>query len=175
MSLASPKLDISALNQMDQAAFTATLGFAFELSPWVIERAFDARPFADLEALYQATLAVLEAASPNERLALIRAHPELAGKAAIARTLTAESLGEQASAGLDRLTPEEFARFHELNAAYAARFGFPFVICVRLNDKASILAAMQRRLAHVADEEIAEAIAQIGLISRLRLIDAVAA
>ena len=172
---AGSKLSLSDLNGFDQAGFTAALGFAFEHSPWVVERAHAAAPFEGLEALCQATLAVLEAASPAERLALIRAHPELAGKAAIARTLTAESLGEQASAGLDRLTPDEFARFHQLNAAYAARFSFPFIICVRLNDKASILAAMQRRLSNTAEEEIAEAIAQIGLISRLRLLDAVAA
>ena len=118
-------------------------------------------------------MAVLEAAPEAERLALIRAHPELAGKAAIAKTLTAESLVEQAGAGLDRLTPEEFERFHALNAAYGERFGFPFIIAVRLNDKTSILAAMQARLDNDKAAEIAEAIAQIGLISKLRLQDAV--
>jgi 2-oxo-4-hydroxy-4-carboxy-5-ureidoimidazoline decarboxylase len=109
----------------------------------------------------------------TERLALIRAHPELAGKAAIAKTLTAESNAEQASAGLDKLTPEEFERFHALNAAYRERFGFPFIIAVRLNDKTSILAAMQARLDNDKAAEVAEAIQQIGLISKLRLQDAV--
>jgi 2-oxo-4-hydroxy-4-carboxy-5-ureidoimidazoline decarboxylase len=118
-------------------------------------------------------MAVLDGAPDADRLALIRAHPELAGKAAIAKTLTAESLSEQASAGLDRLTPDEFARFHALNAAYGDKFGFPFIICVRLNDKASILSAMARRLVHNRACEIGEAIAQIGLISRLRLFDTV--
>jgi 2-oxo-4-hydroxy-4-carboxy-5-ureidoimidazoline decarboxylase len=158
---------------MNQTGFTTALGFAFELSPWVVERAWSERPFASVEAMHRAMMDVLQAATTADKLALIRAHPELAGKAAIAKQLTAESTSEQASAGLDTLTPEEFARFHDLNAAYGQRFGFPFIIAVRLNDKASILAAMQARLAHDEAEEIAEAIAQIGLISKLRLLDAV--
>ena len=166
---------LAEINAMDEAAFTAALGFVFELSPWVVRRAWASRPFADREALYTAMMAALNAATPDDKLALIRAHPELAGKAAIARALTAESLSEQASAGLDQLTPDEYGRFHALNDAYRSKFGFPFIICVRLNDKASILAAMERRTALSADAEIAEAIAQIGLISRLRLFDAVAA
>ena len=138
----------------------------FEHSPWIEVRA-DARPasgdrWADL-------MAVVHAATPDERLALIAAHPELAGKAAIDRTLPAVSAAEQASAGLDRLPPEEFARFHELNAAYRARFGFPFIICVRLTDKAGILAAMERRLGSDREAEVATAINEIGKIVRLRL------
>jgi 2-oxo-4-hydroxy-4-carboxy-5-ureidoimidazoline decarboxylase len=117
-------------------------------------------------------MAVVHAAAPEEQLALIRAHPELAGKAAIDRTLTEASTAEQASAGLDRLTEEEFARFHALNAAYRERFGFPFIICVRLTDKAGILSAMEARLANDRETEIATAIAQIGEIVRLRLEDA---
>ena len=118
---------------------------------------------------------MLGAAPEADALALIRAHPELAGKAAIAGTLTSESLSEQAGAGLDRLTAEDYARFQTLNAAYGARFGFPFIICVRLNDKTSILAAMALRLANAPATEVAEAVRQIGLISRLRLFDAVEA
>jgi|TARA_A100001391_G_scaffold35672_5_gene19515 2-oxo-4-hydroxy-4-carboxy-5-ureidoimidazoline decarboxylase len=140
----------------------------FEHSPWVEARA-DARPssgnrHADL-------MAVVHDATPDEQLALIRAHPELAGKAAIDKTLTDASAAEQASAGLDRLTSQEYARFHALNAAYSARFDFPFIICVRLTDKAGILAAMEQRLSHGRDEEIATALAQIGEIVRLRLED----
>jgi 2-oxo-4-hydroxy-4-carboxy-5-ureidoimidazoline decarboxylase len=116
-------------------------------------------------------MAVVHAASAEEQLALIRAHPELAGKAAIDRTLTEASAAEQASAGLDRLSEAEFARFHALNAAYRERFGFPFIICVRLTDKAGILAAMEARLANDRETEIAAAIAQIGEIVRLRLSD----
>lgn len=140
----------------------------FEHSPWVEARA-DARPssgdrHADL-------MAVVHDATPEEQLALIRAHPELAGKAAIDKRLTDASAAEQASAGLDRLTPPEYERFHALNAAYRERFDFPFIICVRLTDKAGILAAMEQRLSHGRDEEIATALAQIGEIVRLRLED----
>ena len=138
----------------------------FEHSPWVEARA-DARPssgdrHADL-------MAVLYDATPEEQLALIRAHPELAGKAAVDGTLTEASAAEQASAGLDRLTQAEFDRFQALNAAYREKFGFPFIICVRLTDKAGILAAMERRLGNDRDAEIAEALHQIGEIVRLRL------
>ena len=138
----------------------------FEHSPWVEARA-DARPssgdrHADL-------MAVVHEASPEEQLALIRAHPELAGKAAVDGSLTRASAAEQASAGLDRLTQAEFDRFHALNAAYREKFGFPFIICVRLTDKAGILAAMKSRLANDRETEIATAIAQIGEIVRLRL------
>ena len=138
----------------------------FEHSPWVEERA-DARltsgdRHADL-------MAVVHAAAPEEQLALIRAHPELAGKAAVDGSLTEASAAEQASAGLDRLTPAEFDRFHALNAAYREKFGFPFIICVRLTDKAGILDAMERRLANDRDTEIATALEQIGEIVRLRL------
>ena len=138
----------------------------FEHSPWVEARA-DARPssgdrHADL-------MAVLYDATHEEQLALIRAHPELAGKAAVDGTLTEASAAEQASAGLDRLTQAEYDRFHALNAAYRERFGFPFIICVRLTDKAGILAAMARRLGNSREAEIAEALAQIGEIVSLRL------
>jgi 2-oxo-4-hydroxy-4-carboxy-5-ureidoimidazoline decarboxylase len=150
-------------------AFVARLGFLFEHSPWVVERAAGKRPFADLHA---GLMQVVAEASDEERLALIRAHPELAGKAAIDRTLTAESTAEQASAGLDRLTEGEFARFHELNAAYRERFGFPFIVCVRKTDKAGILSAMERRLKNGREAEVAAAIAEIGEIVRLRLEDA---
>ena len=117
-------------------------------------------------------LAVMHEASAEEQLALIRAHPELAGKAAIDKTLTDASAAEQASAGLDRLMPAEFERFHALNAAYRERFGFPFIICVRLTDKAGILAAMEARLGNDRETEIAAALGQIGEIVRLRLEDA---
>jgi 2-oxo-4-hydroxy-4-carboxy-5-ureidoimidazoline decarboxylase len=138
----------------------------FEHSPWVEARA-DARPssgdrHADL-------MAVLYDATPEEQLALIRAHPELAGQAAVDGTLTEASAAEQASAGLDRLTQAEYDRFHALNAAYRDKFAFPFIICVRLTNKTGILAAMEHRLGNDRDAEIAEALAQIGEIVRLRL------
>jgi 2-oxo-4-hydroxy-4-carboxy-5-ureidoimidazoline decarboxylase len=149
-------------------AFIARYAALFEHSPWVVERAAARQPFADLHA---GLMQVVDDATPEEQLALIRAHPELAGKAAIDRTLTQESTQEQASAGLDRLTPGEYESFQALNAAYNARFGFPFIICVRLTDKAGILAAMERRLGNAREVEIATAIAEIGKIVRLRLAD----
>lgn len=140
----------------------------FEHSPWVEARA-DAR--ASSGDRHADLMAVVREASPEDQLALIRAHPELAGKAAIDGRLTDASAAEQASAGLDRLTPEEFDRFHALNAAYRERFGFPFIICVRLTNKAVILAAIEARLGNDREEEIANAIDQIGEIVRLRLED----
>jgi 2-oxo-4-hydroxy-4-carboxy-5-ureidoimidazoline decarboxylase len=140
----------------------------FEHSPWVEARA-DARPSSGDR--HSDLMAVVQEADPEEQLALIRAHPELAGKAAVDGRLTEASAAEQASAGLDRLTQAEFDRFHALNAAYRDKFGFPFIICVRLTDKAGILAAMERRLSNDRDTEIATAIEQIGEIVRLRLED----
>jgi 2-oxo-4-hydroxy-4-carboxy-5-ureidoimidazoline decarboxylase len=140
----------------------------FEHSPWVEVRAEERPSSGDRHA---DLMAVVHDAAPEEQLALIRAHPELAGKAAVDGSLTQASAAEQASAGLDRLTQAEFDKFHALNAAYREKFGFPFIICVRLTDKAGILAAMERRLANDRDSEIATAIEQIGEIVRLRLED----
>jgi 2-oxo-4-hydroxy-4-carboxy-5-ureidoimidazoline decarboxylase len=155
-------------NAMPKADFIARYGFLFEHSPWIVERAAERRPFADL---HEGLMAVLHEASAEEQLGLIRAHPELAGKAAIDGTLTASSTAEQASAGLDRLTPAEFEQFHALNRAYGERFGFPFIICVRLTNKAGILKAMTERLENSREQEVATAIGQIGEIVRLRLGD----
>lgn len=157
---------IADWNTLSDADFVARYRTLFEHSPWVVERAAKRRPFDDLLA---GLMASLHAATPEEKVTLIRAHPELAGKAAIDGTLTAASTAEQASAGLDRLTPDEYARFHALNNAYRHRYGFPFVICVRLTDKAGILAEMERRLDTGRNAEIATAIEQIGHIVRLRL------
>lgn len=140
----------------------------FEHSLWVEARAGERPSSGDR---HSDLMAVVHDATPEERLALIRAHPELAGKAAVEGSLTEASAAEQAKAGLDRLTQAEFDRFHALNAAYCEKFGFPFIICVRLTDKAGILAAMERRLANDRDTEIATAIEQIGEIVRLRLED----
>ena len=159
-------MTLAEVNALDEAAFVARFGALFEHSPWVVERAATLRPFDDLLG---GLMSAVYRASPEEQLALIRAHPELAGKAAIDRTLTDASAAEQASAGLDRLTPAEYARFHALNHAYSARFGFPFIICVRLTDKAGILAAIESRLENDRDAEISTALAQIGEIVRLRI------
>lgn len=145
---------------------TSAKAALFEHSPWVEARADAAPSTGDRHA---DLMRVVMGASRDEQLALIRAHPELAGKAAIDRTLTEASAAEQASAGLDRLTPAEFERFHTLNAAYRARFDMPFIVCVRLTDKAGILAAMEARLGNGREVEIATALEQIGEIVRLRL------
>jgi 2-oxo-4-hydroxy-4-carboxy-5-ureidoimidazoline decarboxylase len=161
-------LTLDEINDLSADAFVARFGALFEHSPWVVERAAAMRPFTDLHAgLMQA----LERASQAEKLALIRAHPELAGKAAIDKTLTDASTAEQASAGLDRLTPEEYARFHALNAAYRTGHDMPFIICVRMTDKAGILSAMAARAANPTDIEIATALGEIGKIVKLRLED----
>ena len=140
----------------------------FEHSPWVEARADAAPTTGDRHA---DLMAVVYAATPAEQLALIRAHPELAGKAAIDGTLTEASTAEQASAGLDRLTAEEFAQFHALNRAYRAAHAMPFIICVRLTNKAGILSAMAARTAQTTEAEIATALTEIGKIVKLRLED----
>jgi 2-oxo-4-hydroxy-4-carboxy-5-ureidoimidazoline decarboxylase len=150
----------------DRGTFIARYGALFEHSPWVVARAAERLPFS---SLHGGLMQVVQDATPEEQLALIRAHPELAGKAAVDGTLTHASAAEQASAGLDQLTQEEFDRFHALNAAYADKFDFPFIICVRLTNKGGILEAMQRRLDNDRETEIGTALEQIGEIVRLRL------
>ncbi len=157
---------------MDRETFLARFGAVFENSPWVAERAHAAElgPAHDSAGgLHAALCAQFRLASGDERLGALRAHPDLAGKLAAARRLTPDSAAEQASAGLDALTDAERERFTQLNAAYQAKFGFPFVIAVRDHDKASILAAFEARLAADPAEEIAEACRQVERIVRLRL------
>jgi OHCU decarboxylase len=153
---------------MDQAAFTEALGGIFEHSPWVAEGAWRRRPFGSVAALHRAMVEVMEAGG-DMQLRLIRAHPDLAGKAALAGELTASSKSEQAGAGLDRLSPEEYARFHELNEAYKDKFGFPFIIAVKGHTKTSILAAFEARLAHDLEAERTKALEEIAKIARFRL------
>ncbi len=153
----------------DRAAFTARLGHVAEGSPWVAERAWELGPFADGEALAAAFARVVRDAPPADQLALIRAHPELAGRAARAGELTADSAGEQVSAGLDRLDPDDLARLTRLTAAYRTRFGFPFVMCVSGRAVPEILDACERRLAGDGLSERAAAIEEIVAIIGLRL------
>ena len=160
---------LETLNQLGLDEFRRALGGVFEQSPWVAERAFDRRPFASLEALHEAMAEVVRRASREEQLALIRAHPDLAGTAARAATMSAASVAEQSSAGLNRLTPEEYERFERLNGAYREKFGFPFVIAVRRHPKHAILAAFETRLGNGLDDEVEAALAQIAEIARLRL------
>jgi 2-oxo-4-hydroxy-4-carboxy-5-ureidoimidazoline decarboxylase len=159
------------LNAADRDGFVAALGGIFENAPWVAERAFAARPFDTVAALHAAMLKQVAGAGDGEQLALIRGHPELAGKVARAGAMTAQSRREQGSLGLDRLSDEEFARFERLNAGYRERFGFPFIICVRRHTRDSILDEFERRLANTGDAERAAALREIGRIACLRLND----
>jgi len=164
---------LAELNTCDAERFVAVCGPLYEHAPWVAERALARRPFASRAALHAALLAAVADATADEQLALIRAHPDLVGRAAREGRLTAASQGEQAAAGLGGLSADEIAVFERSNAAYRERFGFPFVICARENRKDAILAAFPVRLAHTSDEERAAALHEIGRIGWLRLLDAV--
>jgi len=168
-------LTLDEINTLDQDAFVAALGPVFENSPWVARGAWQARPFTDVRALHRAMFAVVEAADRETLLAFLNAHPALAGKEAQAGEMTTESVGEQASAGLDALSTEEFARIGELNRGYQDRHGFPFVIAVRGHTKESIFAEFERRVSADTDAELQTALDQIALISRGRLDRTVAA
>jgi 2-oxo-4-hydroxy-4-carboxy-5-ureidoimidazoline decarboxylase len=159
------------LNLADRASFVAALGHLFEHSPWVAEETWTLRPFPSAGALYAALCATMRDASRERQLALIRAHPDLAGRLAQQKQLTAESTREQASAGLNQLTDAELTEFTRQNDAYKARFGFPFIICARLNAKAAILSAMQTRSENTPEAEFATALGEIEKIARLRLQD----
>lgn len=159
-------------SQIDRATFVARFGGVFEHSPWIAERAFDLElgPAHDSAAgLLNALCRAFRSAGRDERLKVLRAHPDLAGKLAAARRLTPESTAEQAGAGLDALTDEQRAAFGRLNAAYSEKFGHPFIIAVRDHDTAGIRAAFERRLGNDSATEFAEACRQVERIAELRL------
>lgn len=166
---------LAELNAMSASAFSDRLGSIYEHSPWVARRAWRMRPFSSVDALHAAMEHVVNEADATERLALIRAHPELAGRLAVAGQLTDASRSEQASAGLDRCTPQEFARLQELNGAYREKFGFPFIVAVRGLSRADIIERMSARLANSPEQELAACMREIGRIARLRLQDMIAA
>ena len=157
------------LNRVAAGAFSAAIGDTFELAPWVAEAAAARRPFATVAALHETMMGAVRAAPRERQLAFVCGHPDLAGKAARAGDVTEDSRREQASVGLDTLSEEEFARFHRLNDAYKAKFGFPFIVCVRRHTRDSILALFERRLRHDAATEFATALQEISFITRLRL------
>ncbi len=168
MSAAIALADLNAASEED---FVRVLGGVFEHSPWVAQGVASQRPFASVEALHRAMVACIERAGRDTWLTLIRAHPELAGKAAVRGELTPESSSEQAGAGLANCSPEEFAALTSLNQAYREKFGFPFILAVRGYDRAGIIEQFQRRLSLAPDAEMAENLAQIYKIGRLRLDD----
>ena len=163
-------ISLDQLNASDSAAFVAAVGDVFEHAPWVAERAYAARPFATVAALHDAMMQAVHSAAREEQLAFLRGHPELAGKVARAGSMTAESKAEQGGLGLDRLSDQDFQRFERANAAYAQKFGFPFIVCVRLHASAqSILTAFEQRVGNDTETEFAIALTEIGHITRMRL------
>jgi 2-oxo-4-hydroxy-4-carboxy-5-ureidoimidazoline decarboxylase len=162
---------LSDINKMACAEFVAAFGDVAEHSPWLAEKAWQAKPFRDREGLIEAFAQALDGAPREAKLALIRAHPDLATRA----KLTVDSSSEQTGAGLDRLTADEFRRFGALNDAYKARFGFPFIFAVKGATKGQILGAFEERIANSRDDEFANALAQVTRIFRFRLEDRVAA
>jgi 2-oxo-4-hydroxy-4-carboxy-5-ureidoimidazoline decarboxylase len=159
------------INSLDRAAFTALLGGIFEKSPWVADAAWEKRPFASTGAILAAMVETVETAGGSKLLDLIRAHPDLGARLPERAELTPESLGEQSSTGLFDTSPAELDRLRALNAEYTSRFGFPFIICARLNSVATIFDSIQTRLHNTRETEIAEAWRQIQKIAALRLAD----
>ena len=162
-------LTLADLNIAPLQDFVAALGDVFEHAPWVAEATVAGRPYATVTALHDAMAAAVRAAPPEQQLAFIAGHPELGSRVKRA-DLTDASQSEQGGLGLDRLSSEEFTRFSKLNAAYREKFHFPFIICVRRHTRDSILAQFERRLGNDVDAERAAALAEIALITRLRLV-----
>ena len=168
-------ISLADLNRGTRHDFVAKLGGIFEHSPWVAEAAWAARPFITVADLHGKMAAAMHAAAHRQQLALLRAHPELAGKAMVSNTLTADSTNEQARSGLTNCSPAELAQIQSLNAAYNAKFGWPFIAAVKYMDRAGIIALFTERLARSAADEFAACIANIEKITRWRLDDQVSA
>jgi 2-oxo-4-hydroxy-4-carboxy-5-ureidoimidazoline decarboxylase len=162
-------LTLDALNRMSPGDLASAVGDTFELAPWVAESAAARRPFQTVTTLHEAMMGAIRAAPRERQAEFLRGHPDLAGKAARAGAMTDDSKHEQASVGLDSLGEEEFARFHRLNDAYRAKFGFPFIVCVRRHTRDSILAQFERRLGHDQATEFAAALQEVFFITRLRI------
>jgi 2-oxo-4-hydroxy-4-carboxy-5-ureidoimidazoline decarboxylase len=156
---------LGELNAMDREAFVASIGWVFEHSPWVAERAYGAKPFASVDALHERMTSEMRRATRDEQMALLRAHPDLGARARMSDSSTAE----QAGAGLDRLTPLQFDTLQRLNREYRERFGFPFLLAVKGSTVGDILAALETRRHAGHDEEFDEALRQVALIARFRL------
>lgn len=158
-------MTLDELNACDRERFVSVLGAIFEDSSWVAARAWERRPFPDVEQLHAAMTSVVAAAPADEQLALLRKHPDLGARA----RMSTESTGEQASAGLDRLTPAEFEQLQRLNGAYREKFGYPFLFAVRGSTREQIVAALEARLPRTPEEELGEALRQVYRIAQLRL------
>jgi len=158
---------LAELNSLARRSFVESIGWVFEDSPWIAERVWDRRPFSSLENLLSAMAAEVESASQEEQLNLLRAHPDLGERVRIGSA----SAKEQAGAGLDSLTQEEFQRIRQLNSAYRSKFGFPFLLAVKGSTKREILRSLERRLNESADSEFHEALRQVCRIAEFRLRD----
>jgi urate oxidase/2-oxo-4-hydroxy-4-carboxy-5-ureidoimidazoline decarboxylase len=167
-------LTLPELNEMDQPQFVAALREIFEGPPWIVERAWKQRPFHSIEHLHSQLCSIIKIATREEKIALLCAHPDLVGRAALQGTLSTASTSEQAAAGLNQLTIEEIAIFQRLNQLYREQFGFPFVICARENKKESILQGFTTRLLHSPELEIEVALDEVTKIALLRLHDTIA-
>lgn len=165
----SEKMTVEKASNLDREEFLDRFGALYEGSPWVAEGAWRERPFGSLSALHAAFVKTVRDAPYTRQLELIRAHPDLAGKAAVAGELTPESTREQGSAGLDRLSPEEYEAFTRLNETYKEKFGFPMIFAVRENTKESILAGAVARLENSKSEEVETALGEIAKIGHFRL------
>ena len=166
-------ITVEETSNFGREEFVARFGGVYEHSPWVAETAWCERPFRGLSELHGAMESAVNAASDERKMELIRAHPDLVGKAAVAGELTPESECEQASARLNRLSPEEYEAFTQMNRSYREKFGMPLIFCVREHSKDSILKAAEQRLGNSKEEEIEMALAEISKIARLRLEDLV--
>jgi 2-oxo-4-hydroxy-4-carboxy-5-ureidoimidazoline decarboxylase len=164
---------LDQVNALSREDFIEAFGDVAEHSPWVAEKAGAARPFTNRRAMAEAFVEALLTAGEPQKLALLRAHPDLAGRAAIAGDLAEESKREQAGAGLDRLTAEEFGRFSALNDAYREKFRFPFILAVKGVDKHGILCSFEERIGNDPEAEFANAIRQVAQIVAFRIDDRV--
>lgn len=162
-------ISINTLNSLSEDAFTLALAEIYEHSSWIPRKAWKQKPFANLDQLHEAMLKIVVAASLEEKLSLLRAHPQLAGKEAEDGSLTKSSTSEQAAANLNALSSNEMQIISELNKGYLNKHGFPFIIAVKNHDKAGIFNEFKRRMNNPTDEELAEAITQVGLIATFRL------
>jgi len=162
-------MTIEDINSLSREQFIEAVGWVFEHSPWVAKRAWERRPFSDLEHLHAAMTQEIERATPEEQLALLRAHPDLGARA----KMSAASADEQSGTGLDNLTPEEYQRLQQRNTAYREKFGFPFLYAVKGSTKYDILQALDRRLGAAPAEEFREALAQVYRIAASRLRDTI--